>query len=309
MTTVVAVRTPQHIVIGADTLLTQGDTRLPHTYNLAQKVYTVGHSCIGLSGSVSHYTSLIQALRHMGEHCRLWGEDQVFETFTKVHKKLKDEFFLNPKKQPDDPYEGNHISAMVANGSGIYGVYAHREVIAFDRFWCNGSGRAYALGAMHALWAEAKRGCLQAVLPGKPAGRQPQAGPGGGAGPATTAAVAASPSAAGGPARVRTRIVVVGVAIVAELDLQGRFTFINKNLYPILYPEGAGAGAEPGQPRSVPVEGYLKRWPIRLPPRRRPARLPAAPSSTSRAVPRCAVRSAPSRKRSRAATATRPWKR
>ena len=29
MTTVVAVRTPQHIVIGADTLLTQGDTRLP----------------------------------------------------------------------------------------------------------------------------------------------------------------------------------------------------------------------------------------------------------------------------------------
>ncbi len=154
MTTVVAVRTPQHIVIGADTLLTQGDTRLPHTYNLAQKVYTVGHSCIGLSGSVSHYTSLIQALRHMGEHCRLWGEDQVFETFTKVHKKLKDEFFLNPKKQPDDPYEGNHISAMVANGSGIYGVYAHREVIAFDRFWCNGSGRAYALGAMHALWAE-----------------------------------------------------------------------------------------------------------------------------------------------------------
>lgn len=43
---------------------------------------------------------------------------------------------------------------MVANGSGIFGVYAHREVIQFDRFWCNGSGRGYALGAMHALWSE-----------------------------------------------------------------------------------------------------------------------------------------------------------
>lgn len=157
MTTVVAVRTPEHIVIGADTLLTQGDTRLPHTYSLAQKIYTVAESCIGLSGSVSHYTSLIQALRNMGEHCDLWGEDKVFETFTKVHKKLKDEFFLNPKKQPDDPYESNHISAMVANGSGIYGVYAHREVLSFDRFWANGSGRSYALGAMHARWSEHSR--------------------------------------------------------------------------------------------------------------------------------------------------------
>lgn len=47
MTTVVAVRTPEHIVIGADTLLTQGDTRLPDTYNLTQKIYLVGDSCIG----------------------------------------------------------------------------------------------------------------------------------------------------------------------------------------------------------------------------------------------------------------------
>ena len=154
MTTVVAVRTPEHTILGADSLLTQGDTRLHHTYNLSQKIFVLGDSCIGLSGSIAHYTSLIQALREMGEQCDLWGEDKVFDTFTKVHKKLKDEFFLNAKKQPDDPYESNHISAMVANGSGIYGVYAHREVIQFDRFWCNGSGRAYALGAMHALWAE-----------------------------------------------------------------------------------------------------------------------------------------------------------
>src|SRR5580704_13890199 len=55
--------------------------------------------------------------------------------------------------------------------------------------------------------------------------------------------------------------------------------------------------------RSIAAEGFFERWPTRLPPRRRPARLPAAPSSTSRAGPRCAARSDPSKRRSRAATA------
>jgi ATP-dependent protease HslVU (ClpYQ) peptidase subunit len=36
MTTVVTVRTPDHIVIGADSLLTQGDTRLSHTDTISQ---------------------------------------------------------------------------------------------------------------------------------------------------------------------------------------------------------------------------------------------------------------------------------
>jgi ATP-dependent protease HslVU (ClpYQ) peptidase subunit len=38
---------------------------------------------------------------------------------------------------------------MIANGSGIFGVYAYREILEFDRFWANGTGRAYALGAMY----------------------------------------------------------------------------------------------------------------------------------------------------------------
>lgn len=152
MTTIVGVKTPNHVVIGSDTLLTQGDTLLPERYILSHKIYRVGDSCVGLSGTVSHYTALIQALREMDSECDLFGYEAIFKTFIKVHKKLKDEFFLNPKKQSDDPYEGNHISAMVANGSGIFGVYAHREVMEFDKFWANGSGRGYALGAMYNAW-------------------------------------------------------------------------------------------------------------------------------------------------------------
>jgi len=152
MSTVVAVRSADGIVIGAETLLMQGEARLGHAYGDNPKLFLVGHSCIGLTGSVAHYTALIQALRSLGDDCRLGSNEEVFNTFTRVHKRLKDDFFLNPKKQPDDPYEANHISALVANGSGIYGVYAHREVLNFGRFWANGTGRPYALGAMHAAW-------------------------------------------------------------------------------------------------------------------------------------------------------------
>ena len=41
---------------------------------------------------------------------------------------------------------------LIANASGIYGVYSYREVFEFDRFWAIGSGRTYALGAMFAAW-------------------------------------------------------------------------------------------------------------------------------------------------------------
>lgn len=153
MSTVVATACADAFVIGSETLLSQGDIRLSHDYGHNPKIHRIGDSCIGLTGTVAHYTALVQALRELGDQCQLWGQEQVFATFTRVHRKLKDEYFLNPKKQAEDAYESNHISAMVVNGSGLYGVYAHREVLVFDRFWANGSGRAFALGAMHATWS------------------------------------------------------------------------------------------------------------------------------------------------------------
>ena len=152
MSTVVGVLTSAEVVIGTDTLLMQGETRLSHHYGHNPKIAVVGHSCVGMTGTAAHFVPLIKVLRELGEDCRLWGVEEIFDTFTRVHKKLKDDFFLNPKKQPDDAYEGNHISALVANGSGVFGVYAHREVLSFEQFWANGTGRPYALGAMYAAW-------------------------------------------------------------------------------------------------------------------------------------------------------------
>jgi len=76
----------------------------------------------------------------------------IFETFRRLHPMLKEQHFLNPKEEEDDPYESTQITALVANEHGIFGVYSMREVFEYTRFWAIGSGREFALGAMHAQY-------------------------------------------------------------------------------------------------------------------------------------------------------------
>ena len=49
--------------------------------------------------------------------------------------------------------ESTHITALIANPTGIYGIYSMREVFrGFKLPGPQGSGREYALGAMNALY-------------------------------------------------------------------------------------------------------------------------------------------------------------
>ena len=45
---------------------------------------------------------------------------------------------------------------VIANATGIYGLYSYREVFEFKEFWGIGSGRSFALGAMHAGYDKAR---------------------------------------------------------------------------------------------------------------------------------------------------------
>ncbi len=179
MTTIVGVRKGDQIVIGSDSLLMQGEIRLTHDYVKAPKIYRVGNNCLGFSGSTSHYLPLVNVLTNMGDDCKLNSYEDVFKTFTKVHKKLKDEFYLNAKKTNDDPYEFSHFSLMVVNSSGIYTVYGHRDVMQFQTFWVNGSGRPYALGAMYTVYEEEQYTALDIAQKGLSASMEFDRGSGG----------------------------------------------------------------------------------------------------------------------------------
>ena len=149
MTTVVIVRKNGMVALAADTLVTFGDTRLAHGYEANDKLFKVGDSWLGMAGTTAHFPVLRRALAALpADELKLHSRDQVFDTFLKIHPKLKETFFLNTKEEDADPYESSQLTALIANHAGIFGVYSYREVFEFDRFWAIGTGRAFALGAM-----------------------------------------------------------------------------------------------------------------------------------------------------------------
>ena len=161
MTTLVVVKKAGHVAIAADTLVTFGDTSLTHRFEANSKIFEVdtpdGPSYIGMAGTVAHFPVLRKAMATMPrEQLKLSSKDDVFETFLRLHPMLKDLFFLQTKEDDNDPYESSQFTVVIANDSGIYGLYSYREVFEFKEFWGIGSGRSFALGAMHAAFPKAK---------------------------------------------------------------------------------------------------------------------------------------------------------
>jgi ATP-dependent protease HslVU (ClpYQ) peptidase subunit len=156
MTTIVVVRKGESAVIAADSLTTFGTTRLAPAYDRSpHKVMRYGDSFIGVAGSAAHQL-VLENLLVRNPSLDLAGRPAIYETFRKLHPMLKDEAFLNPKEEEDDPYESSQMTVMIANPSGIFAVYSMREVFEFDRFWAIGSGRDFALGAMYTIYNGAR---------------------------------------------------------------------------------------------------------------------------------------------------------
>jgi len=156
MTTIVVVRKGGSAVIAADSLTTFGTTRLAPAYDRSpHKVVAYRDSFIGVAGSAAHQL-VLESLLERNAELDFDGRPAIYETFRKLHPLLKEEAFLNPKEEEDDPYESSQMTAMIANPSGIFAVYSMREVFEFDRFWAIGSGRDFALGAMYTVYGKAR---------------------------------------------------------------------------------------------------------------------------------------------------------
>jgi ATP-dependent protease HslVU (ClpYQ) peptidase subunit len=161
MTTLVVVKKGGQVVMAADTLVTFGDTALPQRYEANSKIFKVdtpaGISYVGMAGTVAHFPALRKAMAALPKaDLKLGSKDEVYDTFLKLHPLLKETFFLQTKEDDNDPYESMQFTVVIANSSGIYGLYSYREIFEFKEFWGIGSGRSFALGAMHAVWHNAK---------------------------------------------------------------------------------------------------------------------------------------------------------
>jgi ATP-dependent HslUV protease subunit HslV len=161
MTTVVVTRIGGQVAMASDTLVTFGDTRLGHDFEDNSKVFRIetpfGPTHVGLAGTVAHFPAVRKAIESLPPAERLFGsKDQVYDTFLKLHPMLKEKFYMQTKEDDSDPYESSQFTALIANSTGIYGLYSYREVFEFKKYWAIGSGRSFALGAMYAMESKTK---------------------------------------------------------------------------------------------------------------------------------------------------------
>ncbi|GAB3247402.1 MFS transporter [Chitinimonas naiadis] len=152
MTTIVVVRKGNQVAIAADTQSTFGDTRLGHLHDARpDKIFESHHSLFGICGAAAHDLVLQSALAK-GRTLDFSSRPAIFDSFRKLHPKLKEDFFLKTEEEEDDPYESSQMTVLIANAHGIFGMYSMREVYEYRQFWAIGSGRDFAIGAMRAVY-------------------------------------------------------------------------------------------------------------------------------------------------------------
>ena len=155
MSTIVAVRKGEMACIAADTLTCLGSTKESEKYVASpSKIIQVKDSYIAAVGHASWQHVLKSYFSDRRRKARFESEEAIFETLIEMHKVLKDRFFLNPKEEESDAFESTQLDGLVANPSGIFGIYSLRSIQEYTRFYARGTGAHYALGAMFAVYDE-----------------------------------------------------------------------------------------------------------------------------------------------------------
>lgn len=153
MSTIVVVRKGPRAAMACDTLASYGSRKQKaHYTETPGKLFRFRDAWIGTVGYSVHNTVLASYFERHGDDVKLDTPAAIFETWRRMHGVLEDEYHLNPRKDSDDAYKTTRMSALIANGQGIFSVTPARDVEALPRFWAIGSGADFALGAMFALY-------------------------------------------------------------------------------------------------------------------------------------------------------------
>jgi ATP-dependent protease HslVU (ClpYQ) peptidase subunit len=153
MSTIVVVKKNGKAVIAADSLSTTGNVKIASKYDCyPEKIFTFGDNFIGFVGSAATQLAFESALKNYEKRIRFNSRESIFEALCYLHPILKERYFLNPKDEEDDPFESSHVEALIVNPNGIFGAYALRDVLEYQRFWAVGSGADFAIGAMYAVY-------------------------------------------------------------------------------------------------------------------------------------------------------------
>jgi len=153
MSTIVAVRKGNKAVIASDSLYTQGSLKVsPNIKVNHHKIYAVKDAYVGFTGWSAMSIIFESIAEKYPKKLDFRSRKHVFQTFLFLHKKLKEEYFVETKERDDQPVESSQWDCVILTPSSIFSVQSYREVMECRRYWAEGSGIRFALGAMHATY-------------------------------------------------------------------------------------------------------------------------------------------------------------
>jgi len=151
MSTLVMVKKGSEACMAAETLTSWGSMKQSAGYlSSPEKIFAVGDAYVGIVGWSVIQTVLQSAFASGCELPEIRTELKLFEYARVLHRKLKDEYFLNTTGDSGDPFESSQLTVFLLNRYGLFGLYSLRSVQQYERFAAVGSGSRYALGAMYA---------------------------------------------------------------------------------------------------------------------------------------------------------------
>jgi ATP-dependent protease HslVU (ClpYQ) peptidase subunit len=153
MSTLVIVRKGNFVTIASDSLFTEGSIKCPPQNRVNHhKIHKVENAYVGFTGWAAMHNIFESIIERYPRDLDFRSRKHIFETFRHLHAKLKEDYFINTREKDDQPVESSQWDCFIATPNGIFGVYSYREVNEFDRFWAQGSGMRFALGAMNAVY-------------------------------------------------------------------------------------------------------------------------------------------------------------
>jgi len=153
MSTVAVAKKNGYVAIGADTLTLLGSTKESASYiENHSKIVRIGDNYIASVGHASTELILSSYFSNIKKIPSLNSPQDIFEAARDLHQSLKETYFLRPYEEESDPYESLQMHCLIANPSGIFGLYALRSVQEYSKFYAFGTGNRYALGAMKTVY-------------------------------------------------------------------------------------------------------------------------------------------------------------
>jgi len=146
-----------YATIACDSLSTDGSTTVcPENKVNNHKFFKHGDSYVGLVGWNNFNNILENILKDKSVELEFSDRSKIFNSLLKIHQKMKDEYFIETREDDEQPVESSQIDGLIISPNGIYEFDSYRAVDEYSKYWALGSGRRYALGALHCAYRTTK---------------------------------------------------------------------------------------------------------------------------------------------------------